>query len=132
MTTKNGHFIDMHISIDNNVFDDDPVVVVCDDGLHVKVLIPEESELEEHECEGIRFVVHHPLMQHPDSWQATEVRTGAVIGGRFDSKTEAVDDAIAAIHVVGAGIIRSGVKRGEEKLKHVKIVSLEEYMRRRS
>jgi len=128
----NRYFIDMRVGIDSAVFDEDLVVVVCDDGLHIKVLIPEESEIEEHECEGIRFVVHHPLTKHTDSWQATEVRTGAVIGGRFDSKSAAFDDAIAAIHVVGAPIIRSGVVRGETMLKHVKTITLEEYRSRMS
>ena len=66
-----------------------------DDMIHpVSVILPEETEPEEHEYEGFSFVVHHPIFTEGEMWVATERTTGQTLtnGTKFVTKDRAIEN----------------------------------------
>jgi len=58
----------------------------------ISVLLPDDTEPEEHEYEGFSFVVHHPLFTEGDMWVVTERSTGQTLTNamQFVTKDRAI------------------------------------------
>jgi len=99
----------------------------------IKVWIPEDGEIEEHEHCGFRFIVHHPLLRNTDLWQVTEPQTGTSINRDvYETKSKAVHGAKSVIDAEGVSILLEGVERGVKALSDVEKIMLKEYIRRRA
>ena len=99
----------------------------------IKVWIPEDAEIEEHEHCGFRFIVHHPMLINTDLCQVTEPQTGtSIIRDLYETKSKAIQGAKSEIDAGGVLILLEGVERGMKAISDVEKITLEEYIRRRS
>ena len=95
----------------------------------VSVILPDDVEAEEHEHNGIRFIVHHYPLSDVEMWVATELTTGRTLTQRKQSLTKdrAIQDFIDAVDAVPEDELLNGLMNALLETEEAPIMSLEEY-----
>ena len=96
----------------------------------IAVLIPDCTDIDEHEHKGIRFIIHqHPLFDD-EMWVATERTTGLTLthSKRCVTKDRAIQGFIDAVDLHDIDHLHDGLMNALLDLEETPVMTVDEYL----